>query len=139
MRAPVPTNAQLRLRFQDERGAEVLELVDGTSSIVASGVVDPADFEVLVREDAGGAAVPTRLHRSAGIERPSFIVQPTQPLAPKTVTNAETVEIENYNGRVTKLVRNGKEAMLPERIRTVPSGRSAPRSRSCSSRVSGWS
>lgn len=37
------------------------------------------------------------------------------------VTNGETVEIERYNGRVTKLVRNGKEVTLPERIRTSPS------------------
>lgn len=83
-RAPVPTNAQLRVVFDDDRSAEVLELVDGTSSIVASGVVDAADFEVLVREDAGGAVVPTLLRRSATIEHPSFIVQPTQALAPNT-------------------------------------------------------
>lgn len=38
-----------------------------------------------------------------------------------TVKDGETVEIERYDGRVTRLVRNGTETTLPERIRTVPS------------------
>ncbi len=82
--SPVPTNVQLRVVFHDDRSVEVLELVEGSSSIVASGQADAADFDVVVRKDPAGAVVPTLFRRSTGAKHPSFVVQPKQPLVAKT-------------------------------------------------------